>query len=121
MAQLDVSELLLDPDFVDQITIINRNTSVNSFGENLVNERATESFGSVQPATGKVLNRLPEAMRLADISSFWLKSPIPISGGGQYPTILVFRCKRYQVQVVYDWSNFGEGYSEGICVAEKPA
>jgi hypothetical protein len=121
MAQLGVSELFSDPDFIDPITIIVRQTAVNSFGENLVTESSCAAFGSVQPASGKVLNRLPEAMRLADMSSFWVKSPIPISGGGKYPTILVFRGKRYQVQVVFDWSNFGPGYSEGVAVAERPS
>ena len=120
MAQINVNELMHDPDFTDQIILINRTTQINSYGENLIQEVSTQTYGSVQPATGKVINRLPEALRVADLRSFWIKGTITATAPGQYTDILVFKCQRYQVQTVQDWSNFGEGFSEGTCVMEKP-
>lgn len=121
MAQIDVSEILGDPDFVDDVCLIDRMPTINSRGENVLKEFMVKTVGSVQPATGRVIQRLPEAMRVANVSSFWLKATIVASASGKYSSILVFKNKRYQVQTVFDWSNFGEGYTEGTCVAEVPA
>lgn len=121
MADIDVTELLGDPDLVDPVQLITRTPFITSFGENTLQEQTQNTVGSVQPATGRVISRLPEAMRVANISSFWIKGTIIASAPGKYSSILVFRGKRYQVQTVFDWSNFGEGYCEGTCVAEVPA
>lgn len=121
MAQLDVAEILLDPLFVDQMTLINRVSRVNGLGENIVTEQCIDSFGSVQPASGRTVQRLPDEFRVANVASFWFKGEIIASSPGKYSSILVFRGRRYQVQLVFDWMNFGEGWCEGVCVAEVPA
>lgn len=119
MAQLDVSELMTDPDFVDPIQIVRRYPTNNNFGQVSFTEETLETVGSVQPANFKTVQKLPESLRVADVSSFWVKAVITASETDKYPSILVFRGKRYQIQTLADWSNFGAGYSEGTCVAEK--
>lgn len=121
MANVDVTNLLSDPDFVDKIEVITRTPKVNSQGENKLSEDCLATIGSVQPATGRALQRLPEALRLENMSSFWFKGRIVASDPGLYPSILVFKGRRYQVKNVFDWSNFGQGYTEGLCVAEAPS
>lgn len=121
MAQIDVTELMSDPDFVDKICLVTRVPSINNFGENILKETTFDTYGSVQPATGKVLSRLPEELRVANLSSFWFKGTITASSPGKYSSVLVFKGMRFQVQTVNDWSNFGQGYCEGTCVAEVPA
>lgn len=121
MAQINVADLLADPDFIDPMSIVKRKTSVNSKGENVLNEICVETYGSIQPASGKTIQRLPEAFRVANVSSFWVKGEITVSGPGIYSDVLVFHGKRYQVQLVFDWMNWGEGWCEGTCVAEVPA
>lgn len=121
MGQINVTEILSDPDFVDKVCLVQRVPSVNSQGENILKETNIETIGCVQPASGRTLQRLPEALRVANVSSFWLKAKIIATEPGKYSSILVFKGKRYQVQTVFDWTNFGEGYTEGTCVAEVPA
>ncbi len=121
MARIDVTELLTDPDFVDQIQLVTRVPSVNSLGENILAESTIRTIGSVQPADGKVIQRLPEALRVANVSSFWFKGVIEASAPGKYSSILVFKGRRFQVQTVQDWTNWGAGWCEGTCVAELPA
>lgn len=121
MALIDVTDLLTDPDFVDPVCIINRTPTINSFGENVLVEASNQTVGSVQPASGKTISRLPEALRVANVSEFWVKGQIIADGTYTYPDILVFQGRRYQVQTVQDWGNWGAGYAEGTCVAEKPA
>lgn len=121
MAQIDVTQLFGDPDFVDAMTVITRTPTVSSFGENIITETARKSVGCIQPASGKALQRLPESLRNANVSSFWFKGPIETTGDCKYPSIIMYRGLRYQVQVVFDWTNWGAGWSEGTCIVEKPA
>lgn len=120
MADVDVTSLLSDPDFVDQVALIHRKPIVNEFGENKLQEQAFSTVGSVQPASGKTLQRLPEAFRVANVSSFWIKGTIVADGTCQYPDLIVFRGDRYAVQTVLDWTNFGQGWCEGTAVRERP-
>lgn len=118
MALIDVTDILVDPDFVNEIQIIRRVASVNNLGENQVNEsEPIITVGSVQPASQKDIIRLPEAMRLKDLRSFWVRGEI--KAGGVYPDILVFANKRFQVFAVEPWDNYGSGWNRGLCVAEE--
>lgn len=121
MALVDVTELLVDPDFVDPVTIINRTPTVNDFGENTLVECQVDTWGSVQPAPTKTIMRLPDALRVADVSEFWVKGRIIADGTYKYPDILVFNGKRYQVQTIQDFTNWGAGWCAGTCVVEKPS
>jgi cytoplasmic iron level regulating protein YaaA (DUF328/UPF0246 family) len=121
MAEIDVSELLTDPDFVDVMTLVTRFPLTTTLGENIMTEQTFESVGSVQPADYRTLQRIPEALRNENISSFWFKGKIISTEDGKYSSIIVFKGQRYQVLKVADWSNWGQGYCEGICVAEKPS
>lgn len=121
MAQIDVTELLTDPDFVDKIQVLNRYSRVDNLGDNTISEQCLNTIGSVQPASGKNLARLPEALRVANVMDFFFKGSLPLTDGNQYPSVLVFKGRRFQVQTVQDWSNWGSGWTQGTCVAEKPA
>ena len=121
MAQIDVTDLLLDPEFCDVMSVVTRVPTVDVHGENSLAETTLVTVGSVQPASGRTINRLPEEFRVANVSEFWFKGKIVASEPGKYSSILVFNGQRYQVQTVMDWSNFGAGWSEGTCVAEVPA
>lgn len=121
MSRIDVTDLLSDPDFVDDITQIKRVPSVNLQGRSKIGEVKIQTVGCVQPASGKTIFRLPEEFRVANVNEFFIKGTITATEKGKYSDILVFKGKRYEVQVVFDWSNWGEGYCEGTCVAEVPA
>lgn len=121
MSRIDITELLTDPDFVDEMTVITRYPRVNSKGENLLNEKQVISVGSVQPASGKTVFKLPEEFRVANVSEFYFKGAIIATAPGKYSSIIVFKGQRFQVQTVADWTNWGAGWTEGTCVAEVPA
>jgi len=121
MAQLDVSELLLDPLFVDTVTLIHRTTVVNANGENVLTENSTGTVASVQPANNKQLSRLPEALQVADVRAFYIKAEVITDGTSQYPDIIVYGGKRFQVLTAAPWLNYGQGWNEAVCVAEQPS
>jgi len=119
--QIDVSELLSDPDFVGPVSLVTRVPTVNSLGENSTRDNSHETVGSVQPANYKTILRAPEALREENLMSFWVKAKIETTGAGKYPSILVFQGTRFEVKTVADWSSWGAGWSEGLCVAMRPA
>lgn len=121
MALIDVSDLLVDPDFVNTISLESRVPTVNSKGENTLAVTTATSVGSVQPISGAALKRLPEGLQVEKVSSFWYKGEIKIQGASVYPMVLIFNGRRYQIKQVFDWMNFGQGWCEGICVAEEPS
>jgi hypothetical protein len=121
MANLSITELLTDPDFVDPIQVVTRRSFVNSLGENQIVETVLDTVGSVQPADEKEVVKLPQGLQVADISSFFFKGTIVASAPGKYSSVLVFKGVRYQVLAVADFSNWGEGYTEGTAIAEVPA
>ncbi len=121
MANIDVTELMSDPDFVDDMKVVTRVPRVNNLGENTFQEQTFSTFGSVQPADAKTVDKLPDELRVEDLSSFWFKGEIIASKPARYSTVLIFKGQRYQVKKVSDWSNFGRGYTQGVCVAEAPA
>jgi hypothetical protein len=120
MALIDVTELLADPDFVDALSITHRVPTVNSMGENSLTETTVETIGSVQPASGATLNRLPDALRVPNVNSFWIKGEIVSDGTNEYPDLIVYQGQNYEVQVVFDWMNWpgSNGWSEGTCVRQ---
>lgn len=106
---------------IDPVVIIRRTPVVNELGENTLQEQGFNTFGSVQPVSGKTLIRVPEALRVVNQMSFWIKGQIISDGTCKYPDILVFNGQRYAVQMVFDWTHWGAGWSEGTCVREKIA
>lgn len=120
MANIDVSDLLLDPDFVNNVQLIHRTVTVSSMGKNVIVEGAPIStVGSVQPASQQDILRLPESMRIKDVRAFWIKAAILSEGASQYPDIITFGGKRFQVYATEPWNNYGQGWNKGICVAEE--
>lgn len=120
MGLIDVTELLNDPDFVQPLTIIKRTPVVDNYGQNVLTECPSASHGSIQPISGKTLLRIPEAFRVANIQSFWVKEKIITDSREKYPDILVKNGVRFVVQFVFDWSDWGSGWNEGVCVQERP-
>lgn len=125
MGQIDVTDLLHDPDLIDRLVLVRRSSSVGSNGQNAVKEEPVPTWGSVQPAGNKALARLPEALRVMNLMSFWIQATIVVDGTAQdgtsrYPDIIICKGIRYQVQKVFDYTNWGQGWSEGVCIQEKP-
>lgn len=118
---VDVSELMSDPELVQPVTLISRTAFVDSFGQNKISEIGKNTVGSVQPISGKTLQRIPESLRVANVQSFWLRENTVVDSSSKYPDIIVKNGKRFTVQMVFDWSDWGSGWSEGVCVAERPA
>lgn len=123
MATIDVSELMEDPDFIDDIQIIARTQTVDQYGKGQTEEVAPrDAIGVVQPATsGKVLERLPEGIRISDVITIWTKEKLKTDENDAYSDLVVWNGERYTVKNAMPYGNWGDGYIQADCVREKPS
>lgn len=113
MALLDVTELLTDADFCDGFTLIRQVYSVNRFGENEITETAENCTGIVQPATDNVENLLPQGANPTDYIQVWLADDLRAGFD-----VILWNGKRYAVEAVKDWGNYGSGFCNAVCKLE---
>jgi hypothetical protein len=111
MALLDVSELMTDPDFVMNFSIVRRTPTVNQYGENELTVVSTDTaVGSIQAATGEVAKRLPDGVQLDKFKTVFTKSVIRADASGSYPDQIIYKGQTYNVFKVYPWEDFGDGW-----------
>lgn len=119
MALLDVSGLLLDPDFTNVVTLIKRAAAVNEHGETVLTETPCYITAVVQGDNTEVLERLPQGARLSDMITVYYRGQLQAESEGGYADIIVWGGKRYQVkEVSEDFMNYGAGFTKAFCMLE---
>lgn len=101
---LDISEVLDDPDFIQTVEfgIIARN------GASETESKSSHANTNVQPASGTVLQRLPELERSKPTLQVFTKSSFPIKNGDY----MYFNGKKWRCVTDEDWSQYG--YYDGL-------
>ena len=119
MANIDVSELMTDPDFTDVVELITR-TPVLTKGIQSFTEATPEPVVMVvQPASGEDLEKVPEASRGHETKTFFYKGILSSLRQNGYSDIIVFQGNRFEVLFVEPWGNWGVGYYKGIATRTK--
>lgn len=116
MALLDISEVLTDPDFMDNGLVCERSKEiVNDDG---MVELTTETFTFSAVVTTNEGTRLEREMDLERISgSITVHSIFKlIDGSGDLTAdIITWKGKRYTVTKIDDYGHFGRGFTKAIC------
>ena len=119
MALLDVSDLLVDPDFTNVVTLIKRSATVNEHGETVLTEASCLISAVVQGDNPEVLERLPQGARLSDIITVYTRAELEVESNSGYADVVVWRGRRFQVQdVAEDFMNYGAGFTKAFCMLE---
>jgi hypothetical protein len=120
MANIDVTEIFDDPDFMDEIEVRRPSTAVNADG--VMQTTATRFAGvlaSVQPASGKALMFLPEAQRTQGALQIWTKFQLIAAtpaGSGDY---VLWQGQTYLIEVILPWSNYGAGFCSAVMMRKE--
>ncbi|WP_175910635.1 hypothetical protein [Burkholderia metallica] len=116
MAFLDVTDVLLDPDFMDTGLICNRMTqTVDSHGR-AQNTAASTPFAAVVTSDkGDILHRNADGSRI--IGSITLHTMFRLTDGsaGRDADEVVWAGRTYTVVNVNDYSHFGRGFVCATC------
>lgn len=122
MANIDVSDLLLDPDFTDSATLIHRASIVGDKGRNTLSETIVvpDVTVVVQNVDNKTIEKYPDLALLSDKITVWYKGELFAESANGYSDVLLWKGDRYYVKYIdEDFMNFGQGWTRAICVLEK--
>lgn len=111
MALIDVSELLLDPDFTDPIKIFRKKQTFNDFGEGVYTEQKIETVAVVQWG-GVAFNKFPKGTHFDRDIIIYCKIPLFGMDSDSYCDEVEFQGRRYMVQRVTETAgNWGQGFT----------
>ncbi|MGN5479518.1 hypothetical protein ACTMU2_29270 [Cupriavidus basilensis] len=116
MALLDVTDVLMDPDFMDSGLECNRMTQTVDGRGRATNSSSTTLFSAVVTSDkGDILHRNADGSRI--IGSITLHTPFRLSDGsaGLDADEIVWQGRTYTVVNVNDYSHFGRGFVCATC------
>ena len=116
MALLDVSEVLLDPDFMDTGLACQRQVLVVGNDGRTTSTQTNIAFaGVVTSDKGDILERLAGAERKKGSITIHTIFPLTAGDGDTTADIVTWRGKTYTVSNVNDYAHFGRGFICATC------
>lgn len=116
MPFLDVSDILLDPDFVDTSLACTRNAqAVGDDGLAVDTPTVIPFSGVVTNNTGDLLVRMTEGSRIQGSITIHTRFRLQAGGPGRDADIVTWQGRRYTVSSVGDWSTYGAGFILANC------
>lgn len=120
MAEIDVSDLLTDPDFVDTFDVIRRKETVVPGGRPTFDTTIFKDVvGSVQPASGRMLRQLPDAARVEGAIEVYTTFELAEQTKTTTADGLIWAGQQYIVTRLDPWQNFGNGYTHAVCTLQR--
>lgn len=124
MANIDLTELMSDPDFIDDVYLVRQAVAVGTNGRATVTPTTTEEVMSVQSPNSEQAKELPEGTRLEDSLVAYFFGELHPLAPGRTADIVIPRTgsragRRFAVdKLIGDWSNWGAGWCCALCIAE---
>lgn len=115
MPLVDVTELLSDPDFVEDFTVVRSTRTMDQHGRVVDLPGQFSTYGSVQPTSGSTLMLLPEAERIGGFITVVTMFPLIALSDSTAPDRIIWHNKTYQVKMLNDWSEYGQGFVQAVC------
>ena len=120
MATLDVSEVIRDPLFTSEVTLIARTMTYDDDGNPVYTDADETTFQAVVTQDSKSLHRYPEAMlREGSIVVRFMVADAPEGFEGKGYDAVEWRGKRFIVKDATDYTQFGQGFIRLLCVPEE--
>jgi len=116
MPRLDVTDIILDPDFLTSDLMCVRTTEViNSGGVSVLNEVSSQFAGVVTSDEGDLLDRIEGASRSRGSIMVHTKFKLRESMTGFAADIVVWAGARYTVTRINNYSTYGRGFVAATC------
>ncbi len=114
MPLLDVSDILSDPDFADEINITRTVVTVEH-GRAKKDQTTISAVGVVTSDKGDILDRLPDMRRVAGTILVHTPETLIASDGNRDADIIEWNGAQYTVTDVNDYSRYGAGFTCAKC------
>lgn len=110
---IDVSELIHDPDFCVNFSVLKKSAPVWTQGEQTVTETITVVEGIVLPSTSKDIDMLPEADRAHGLKTFFTdECSLDVTNTKKTSDICIYKSKKYKLLYAFDYA--ANGYYKAI-------
>lgn len=118
MADIDVSEILNDPDFADAVSVIRRSQTVDEHGRAVNSSKVIEGvMMNISPTGRNDVERLDDSQKnlrsIKVVTQFRLQGPTI----GMNADLVSWQGSMYIVAVLDPYTHFGGGFVEGILVS----
>ena len=115
MADLDFSDILVDPDLVDTFTVVSRVETVDAYGEASTTDTTTPGvIGVVKPAKPADLQILPESQRMGRHITIVTKHRLQGPSSGKQPDEIQWGGDTFLVKEILPYTHFGAGFVKAI-------
>jgi hypothetical protein len=116
MPWLDVSEVLLDPQFCDTGLTCTRNTQTVGLNGLAANTpTVTPFYGVVTSDKGDILERMAEGSRVKGSITIHTKFALQDGRSGLDADVVTWQGRKYTVSNVNDYSTYGAGFVDASC------
>lgn len=122
MPLLDMSDVLSDPDFLDNTLVLTRQTQVDTGHGRVRNESATMPFsGVVSMDAGSIARRVPEGQYVTGSILVYTVTRLRLKGDDVDADLVDWHGTRYRVEHLGDYTGYGAGFVWAVCEPLKPA
>jgi hypothetical protein len=120
MPFLDVSDVLLDPDFMDLTLTVTRNAqTVGNDGNSVITSTTTPFYGVVTNLSGSVLHRVAEGEHISDTITIHSQFKLIDGQSGYDADIVNWQGLQWTVTNVNDYSQYGRGFVSATCTLRQ--
>ena len=121
MPLLDVSDVLLDPDFATSVTLRRQSETASSKGRASLTQTETTIVAVVTPDRAATLQRQAEGANVSGSITVITQTRLIPSGGAYGADEIVWNGWVYTVMSAADCSHYGAGFYEASCDLKRPA
>jgi hypothetical protein len=114
MAEIDVSDVVTDPDFQDTFTLIRSVETVDQHGRGSLAATTMTLSGVVQAASGRTMELTPDAVRTSEMLEIWTTFGIQEATQTTQADQVVWKGTTFIVTHVDVWDNWGQGYRHAV-------
>lgn len=116
MPTLDVSDVLLDPDFMTKDLSCKRILlTIGDNGRPVKTEQTFQFSGVVTTNSGQNMDRRPDGTLIKDAITIHTKTPLTAGSKDQQADEITWKGKTYYVVQVLDNKHYGSGFNKVIC------
>jgi hypothetical protein len=117
MANLDVSDLLADPDTCDPFQVIRRPSSIGNNGRISTTDILIDAYGSIQPASGRTLMLRPDLANVDGVIEIYTTAALMTDSADYKADLINWNCQQYICMgPMQSWQHYGYGYGHYVAV-----
>ena len=120
MPDLDVSDLILDPDFADSFTVTRQVQTVGTDGRVTITPSTLNLIGVVTIGSLQPFQQGEDYVNSTKVITVHCQERLIDPITGYSPDVVTYDGDTYLVKKTYNWSRYGRGFYAAECEQQSP-